>query len=81
MNEEKCGCRVTLIEHLPDEFEKRINFCPTHAAAFEMMKALQNAVRTMRTYGTANMGFAIDEIDQALALCREKKEEAPDGDN
>ena len=38
--------------------------CNSH---YDLLKACKDAIRTMEIYGTANMGFSIDQCKQAIA--------------
>ncbi len=67
----------------------KITFCPTHAAAFEMRKAIQSHILNMdelltpevwrslqpQVRGAAIAGY-VRTLEQALALCREEADHA-----
>ena len=58
MNCEKCQVRY---------YGTRVELCPLHESAKKMLVALKNLVRSAKTYGTNNMGPAIDEAREAAA--------------
>lgn len=60
MDCEKCDLHLE-----PGSERYTVELCPLHEAAEELLKALKNLTRAARTYGTHNMGFAIEEAEIA----------------
>lgn len=66
-----------VLRHAHENITSNVDKCATmidqETHAGDMAEALENAIRTMRVYGTENMGYAIDEAQSALDAYRGTK--------
>lgn len=81
-----CGLEIHIDDEAATKISEHIMSCERHpihialadnAALRERLRvveeACKDAARTMRTYGTANMGFSIDRCEQAIKQAWEGK--------
>ena len=73
---EKCGCHLTTNTDVSATSAGivttvKIIYCPTHAAAFEMKKALEDGCSPGRLQTFQDRERFRNQAEQALALCKE----------